>query len=176
VQGIGGRPRLVVTADGAGIVSHAGTALLHGLADRVGLTGWVDEELGILGGVRGGGRCAEAARGLGVVAGDVRTGVRPVQQRWQAIWQPAMAARIPASSSVPATAVPGPLQHGDHGSSPAPDDRPLRARGPDAHQRNRSHRRAGPSPATTDPGAPRPPQRNSSWTLRVDRAHTGQPV
>lgn len=38
-RGIGGRPRLVVTADGAGILSHAGTALLGGLADRVGLTG-----------------------------------------------------------------------------------------------------------------------------------------
>ncbi len=36
MQGIGGRPRLVVTADGAGIVSHAGNALLGGLADRVG--------------------------------------------------------------------------------------------------------------------------------------------
>jgi len=44
VQSIGGRPGLVVSADGAGIVSHAGTALLGGLADRVGLTGWLDEE------------------------------------------------------------------------------------------------------------------------------------
>ena len=52
MQGIGGRPRLVVTADGAGIVSHAGTALLGGLVERVGLTGWVDEELAVLGGVR----------------------------------------------------------------------------------------------------------------------------
>ncbi len=34
VQSIGGRAGLVVTADGAGIVSHAGTALLGGLADR----------------------------------------------------------------------------------------------------------------------------------------------
>jgi len=42
----------VVTADGAGIVSHARTALLGGLAERVGLTGWVDEELAGLGGVR----------------------------------------------------------------------------------------------------------------------------
>jgi len=52
VQGIGGRPGLVVTAHGAGIVSHAGTALLGRLADRVGLTGWLDEELAVLGGVR----------------------------------------------------------------------------------------------------------------------------
>jgi len=52
VQGIGGRPRLDETADGVGVVSHAGTALLGGLAERVGLTGWVDEELAVLGGVR----------------------------------------------------------------------------------------------------------------------------
>jgi DDE family transposase len=31
--------KVVVTADGEGVVRHAGTALLVGLADRVGLTG-----------------------------------------------------------------------------------------------------------------------------------------
>jgi len=40
-----GRP--VVTADGTGIVSHAGAALLRGLADESGLTeGWTDALLG----------------------------------------------------------------------------------------------------------------------------------
>ena len=41
-----------VTADGVGVVSHAGTALLGGLAERVGLTGWLDEELAAIGGIR----------------------------------------------------------------------------------------------------------------------------
>jgi hypothetical protein len=37
-----GRPVTVeVTADGAGLVSHAGTALLAQVADKVGLTGSV---------------------------------------------------------------------------------------------------------------------------------------
>jgi len=73
VQSIGGRPRLVVTADGAGIVSHAGTALLGGLADRVGLTGWVDEELAVLGGVRrrgGGHRPGRVLSDLAVMIAD----------------------------------------------------------------------------------------------------------
>jgi len=73
VQGIGGRPRLVVTADGAGIVSHAGTALLGGLADRVGLTGWLDEGLAVLGGVRrrgGGHRPGRVLSDLAVMIAD----------------------------------------------------------------------------------------------------------
>ena len=34
--------KVVVTADGDGVVSHAGSALLVGLADKVGLTGGAD--------------------------------------------------------------------------------------------------------------------------------------
>jgi len=73
VELIGGRPRLAVTADGAGIVSHAGTALLGGLAERVGLTGWVDEELAGLGGVRkrgGGHRPGRVLADLAVMIAD----------------------------------------------------------------------------------------------------------
>jgi len=68
VQTIQGRPRLVVTADGAGFVSHAGSALLGGLAERVGLTGWVDEELAVLGGVRRRGGGHRPGRVLGDLA------------------------------------------------------------------------------------------------------------
>lgn len=63
-----GRPRLVVTADGAGVVSHAGSALLGGLAERVGLTGGVDEELAVLGGVRRRGGGHRPGRVLGDLA------------------------------------------------------------------------------------------------------------
>jgi len=38
VQGIGSRPRLHVSADGAGVVGHAGARLLADLADVTGLT------------------------------------------------------------------------------------------------------------------------------------------
>ena len=42
----GGRDvKVEVRADGDGLVSHAGAALLAGLADRVGLTGALDREL-----------------------------------------------------------------------------------------------------------------------------------
>jgi len=41
-----------VSADGVGVVSHTGFALLRGLADRVGVTGWLDEELAPIGGIR----------------------------------------------------------------------------------------------------------------------------
>jgi len=68
VKTIQGRPRLVVTADGAGVVSHAGSALLGGLAERVGLTGWVDEELAVLGGVRRRGGGHRPGRVLGDLA------------------------------------------------------------------------------------------------------------
>lgn len=52
MQGSQSSARLVVAADGAGIVSHEGTVLLGGLADRVGLTGLAGEKHGVLGGVR----------------------------------------------------------------------------------------------------------------------------
>ena len=42
------RPRPVVTADGDGIVSHAGSYLLIDLADRVGLTSALSRELACL--------------------------------------------------------------------------------------------------------------------------------
>jgi hypothetical protein len=48
------RPRLVVTADGRGVVSHAGSRLLSDLADRTSLTA---------GGVRGARRVGSAAGG-----------------------------------------------------------------------------------------------------------------
>ena len=38
MQGTGIRPKLVVTADGAGVVGHAGTRLVADLADATGLT------------------------------------------------------------------------------------------------------------------------------------------
>ena len=37
---------LRVTADGTGIVSHAGVALLRGLSDRIGLTGGLSKGSG----------------------------------------------------------------------------------------------------------------------------------
>jgi hypothetical protein len=37
--------KLVVRADGDGLVSHAGSALLAGLADRLGLTSGLDRAL-----------------------------------------------------------------------------------------------------------------------------------
>jgi len=73
VQGIGSRPRLDVTADGIGVVSHAGTALLGGLAERVGLTGWLDEELAAVGGIRrrgGGHRPGRVLTDLAVMIAD----------------------------------------------------------------------------------------------------------
>ncbi|MEV6013895.1 IS1380 family transposase [Streptomyces sp. NPDC051976] len=39
MKGIGSRPRLVVSADGAGVIGHAGSRLLADLADATGLTG-----------------------------------------------------------------------------------------------------------------------------------------
>lgn len=39
VHTIGSRPKLVVSADGRGVVSHAGSSLLADLADATGLTG-----------------------------------------------------------------------------------------------------------------------------------------
>jgi hypothetical protein len=42
------RPRLVVSADGRGVVSHAGSRLLADLAERTTLTG---ELTGVLGGL-----------------------------------------------------------------------------------------------------------------------------
>ncbi|MFF1838862.1 IS1380 family transposase [Streptomyces sp. NPDC058231] len=39
MKGIGSRPRLVVSADGAGLIGHAGSRLLADLADATGLTG-----------------------------------------------------------------------------------------------------------------------------------------
>lgn len=64
-EGCRGRPRLVVTADGAGVVSHAGTALLGGLAEGVRLIGWVDEELAVLGGLSRRGRWSSTWTGAG---------------------------------------------------------------------------------------------------------------
>jgi len=64
---------LDVTADGVGVVSHAGTALLGGLAERVGLTGWLDEELAAVGGIRrrsGGHRPGRVLTDLAVVIAD----------------------------------------------------------------------------------------------------------
>jgi hypothetical protein len=48
VQGIALRPRVVVSADGAGVVSHAGSRLLADLADRSTLTGELSEVLAAL--------------------------------------------------------------------------------------------------------------------------------
>lgn len=45
MQTTGTRPRVVVSADGAGVVSHAGSRLLADLADRSSLTGQVSEAL-----------------------------------------------------------------------------------------------------------------------------------
>ena len=45
MQSIGARPRIVVSADGAGVVSHAGSRLLADLAERSSLTGQLSEAL-----------------------------------------------------------------------------------------------------------------------------------
>ncbi|MFE6904430.1 transposase, partial [Streptomyces sp. NPDC057717] len=48
VQGIGSRPRLHVSADGSGVVGHAGARLLADLADATGLTSAYSTALGPL--------------------------------------------------------------------------------------------------------------------------------
>lgn len=45
-----GRPKITVTADGAGVASHAGSRLLADLADRTGLTGALGDALAGTGG------------------------------------------------------------------------------------------------------------------------------
>ena len=42
------RPRIVVSADGRGVVNHAGARLLADLADATGLTAAVSEALALL--------------------------------------------------------------------------------------------------------------------------------
>ena len=50
-----------ITADGKGVVSHAGTVLLSELADRIGLTAALSEATGADGGGAGGGAAATGA-------------------------------------------------------------------------------------------------------------------
>ena len=61
-----GRPVTVeVTADGAGLVSHAGSALLGEIADKVGLTSALSARLA---------RVKQRQRGLRPGSGDPRSG------------------------------------------------------------------------------------------------------
>jgi hypothetical protein len=48
VQATTTRPKIIVTADGAGVVSHAGSRLLADVADRTTLTGELCHALGVL--------------------------------------------------------------------------------------------------------------------------------
>lgn len=48
MQSTGARPRVVVSADGVGVVSHAGSRLLADLADRSSLTGELSDALALL--------------------------------------------------------------------------------------------------------------------------------
>ena len=50
----GSRPRVEVTADGRGVVSHAGTRLLTDVADRTGLTSGFSDALAVAGRRAGG--------------------------------------------------------------------------------------------------------------------------
>ncbi len=45
MRATGARPEVKVTADGKGVVSHAGAALVAELAERVGLTGALSEAM-----------------------------------------------------------------------------------------------------------------------------------
>jgi hypothetical protein len=66
-----GRPVTVeVTADGAGLVSHAGTALLAGVADRLGLTSALSLRLGVLKARRRGHDLGRVIRDLAVMVAD----------------------------------------------------------------------------------------------------------
>lgn len=66
----GRRMKVEVTADGAGLVSHAGSGLLAGVADRVGLTGALCDELGGLRERRGGHDPGRVLRDLAVMLAD----------------------------------------------------------------------------------------------------------
>jgi hypothetical protein len=48
VQATTARPKIVVTADGSGVVSHVGSRLLADVADRVTLTGELSQALAVL--------------------------------------------------------------------------------------------------------------------------------
>jgi len=66
-----GRPVTVeVTADGAGLVSHAGTALLAGVADRLGLTSGLSARLAVLKARRRGHDPGRVIRDLAVMVAD----------------------------------------------------------------------------------------------------------
>ncbi|MGH2872603.1 MAG: IS1380 family transposase [Solirubrobacteraceae bacterium] len=66
----GRRVTVEVTADGAGLVSHAGTALLAGVADRVGLTSALSLRLGVLKARRRGHDPGRVVRDLAVMLAD----------------------------------------------------------------------------------------------------------
>jgi hypothetical protein len=62
--------KVEVSADGAGLVSHAGSGLLAGIADRVGLTGALSRELAGLRERRGGHDPGRVIRDLAVMLAD----------------------------------------------------------------------------------------------------------
>jgi hypothetical protein len=66
----GRRVTVEVTADGAGLVSHAGAALLAGVSDRVGLTGALSLRLGVLKARRRGHGPGRVIRDLAVMLAD----------------------------------------------------------------------------------------------------------
>ncbi len=72
VQTTGSRPRVYVTADGRGVVGHAGTRLLADIADVTGLTGGFSDALRVVGRRAGGhdpGRVATDVAGLARLRG-----------------------------------------------------------------------------------------------------------
>ena len=66
----GRRVTVEVTADGAGLVSHAGTALLAGVSDRVGLTSALSLRLAVLKARRRGHDPGRVIRDLAVMLAD----------------------------------------------------------------------------------------------------------
>ena len=66
----GRRVTVEVTADGAGLVSHAGTALLAGVADKVGLTNALSLRLAVLKARRRGHDPGRVIRDLAVMLAD----------------------------------------------------------------------------------------------------------
>jgi hypothetical protein len=54
MHGTGSRPRVQVTADGRGVVSHAGTRLLTDIAEVTGLASGFSEALTVVGRRAGG--------------------------------------------------------------------------------------------------------------------------
>jgi hypothetical protein len=89
VQATTGRPKITPTADGSGVVSHAGARLLADLADRSTLTGRLSAAFGVVVHAADG---ARSGPGIGLFGGGDR-GWRGVHQRYRHAGRPAWLVR-----------------------------------------------------------------------------------